>query len=148
VFATELRDAPAALPSLVQNYFLYNPEPMARRVLVVEDNEDLRHLFVDALTVAGFQVSQASDGLQALRQIDAFRPDLVVLDLRLPYFTGMEVRQDLASNLATRRIPVVVVSGSPEDLGNLPVDCVLKKPVYPDTLVSVVQRCLATYKQS
>jgi DNA-binding response OmpR family regulator len=92
---------------------------MPHRILVVEDSDDLRHLFADALTVAGFQVSQAADGLQALRQIDGCSPDLVVLDLRLPYFTGTEVRQDLLSNLVTPHLPVVVVSGSPEDLGNI-----------------------------
>ena len=121
---------------------------MARRILVVEDNDDLRHLFAEALTVAGFQVSQAADGLQALRAIDSNPPNLVVLDLRLPYFSGVEVRKDLASSIVTRGIPVVIVSGSPEDLGDVPVECVLKKPVYPEQLVATVQRCLAAYERS
>lgn len=121
---------------------------MPRRILIVEDNDDLRHLFADALSAAGFHVSQASDGLQALRQLDGNPPDLVVLDLRLPYFSGVEIRQDLASNVVTRGIPVVVVSGSPEDLGAARADCVLTKPVYPETLIAAVQRCLAAYERS
>ena len=121
---------------------------MARRILVVEDHDDLRQMFADALKLAGFHVSQAADGLQALRQLDGNSPDLVVLDLRLPYFNGVEIRQDLASNIVTRGIAVVIVSGSPEDLGNVLVDCVLKKPVYPETLVDAVRRCLAAYERT
>src|SRR4029450_4739282 len=51
------------------------------RILVVEDNDDLRGLYKIALWTAGLQVTQASDGLTALRAIEADRPDLVVLDL-------------------------------------------------------------------
>ena len=121
---------------------------MARRILVVEDHHDLRQMFADALSLAGFHVFEAADGLQALRQLDGNPPDLVVLDLRLPYFSGVEIRQDLASNIVTRGIPVVVVSGTPEDLGNVPVDCVLTKPVYPETLVDTVRRCLAAHERT
>jgi FixJ family two-component response regulator len=71
-----------------------------------------------------------------------------VLDLRLPYFSGVEIRQDLASNIVTRGIPVVIVSGTSEDLGDVPVDGVLKKPVYPETLVDTVRRCLAKHERT
>jgi CheY-like chemotaxis protein len=114
-----------------------------KRILVVEDNDDLRHYFREVLTEGGFDVEEAGDGLQALRHLDNRRPDLVVMDLRMPMFSGVEVRQDLAANVMTRQIPVVVVSGSPEDLGDVPVDCLLKKPVMPDQLLNAVRRCLA-----
>jgi DNA-binding response OmpR family regulator len=115
---------------------------MPKRILVVEDNDDLRQYFVDVLTIAGFDVEQAADGMQALRHLDNQTPDLVVLDLRMPMFTGLEIRQDLTANILTRNVPVVVVSGSPEDLRDIEVDCVLKKPVMPDVLVDTVRRCL------
>ena len=115
---------------------------MAKRILVVEDDNDLRQYFHDVLSTAGFDVEQAADGMQALQLLDNRRPDLVVLDLRMPYFTGVEIRQDLAANILTRQIPVVVVSGSPQDLGDIPVDCLLKKPVMPDELLGAVRRCL------
>jgi twitching motility two-component system response regulator PilH len=119
-----------------------------KRVLVIEDHDDLRSFFCVALTIAGYDVAQAGDGVQAIQQLEGHPPDLVVLDLRLPMFNGVEVRQDLAANVLTRDIPVVVVSGSPEDLGDLKVDCLLKKPVTAETLVAAVQRCLAAGARS
>ena len=112
----------------------------------MEDNDDLRAMFRDALSIAGFHVTEAADGLQALRCLDNDRPDLVVLDLWLPQFSGLEVRDDLAANIHTRNIPIVVVSGSPQDLGDRPVECVLAKPVMPETLVETVRHCLQVWK--
>jgi twitching motility two-component system response regulator PilH len=113
-----------------------------QRILVVEDNHDLRAMFRDALSIAGFHVTEASDGLQALRCLDNERPDLVVLDLRLPQISGVEIHDDLAANIQTRNIPIVVVSGSPHNLGDRPVECVLTKPVLPEKLVETVRQCL------
>ena len=56
------------------------------------------------------------------------------------------VRDDLAANIHTRNIPIVVVSGSPQDLGDRPVECVLAKPVMPETLVETVRHCLQVWK--
>ena len=103
-------------------------------------------MFRDALSIAGFHVTEAADGLQALRCLDSDRPDLVVLDLRLPQFSGAEIHDDLAANIQTRNIPIVVVSGSPRDLGDRSVECVLTKPVMPETLVETVRRCLQISK--
>jgi len=49
---------------------------------------------------------------------------------------------DLAANIHTRQIPVVVVTGSPEELGDRPVECVLTNPVMPEKLVETVRQCL------
>ena len=99
-------------------------------------------MFRHALSIDGFLVTEAADGLQALRCLDNDRPDLVVLDLRLPHVSGAEIHDDLAANIQTRQIPIVVVSGSPHDLGDRPVECVLTKPVTPDKLVATVRQCL------
>ena len=115
---------------------------MPKRILVVEDNDDLRGMSCDALSLAGFSITEAANGLDALRHLDNDRPDLIVLDLRLPQFSGIEIRQELLANTHTRGIPIVVVSGSPQDLGNLAVKCVLTKPVLPDQLVATVWRWL------
>jgi CheY-like chemotaxis protein len=97
------------------------------------------------LSTGGFDVEEAADGLKALQHLDNRPPDLVVLDLRMPMLSGAEVRQELAANVLTRQIPVVVVTGSPEALGDVPVDCVLTKPVMPEDLLAAVRRCLASY---
>lgn len=115
----------------------------AKRILVVEDDDDLRALFKTSLRLAGFDVSEAADGLAALRAIDSNRPDLVVLDLRLPFISGFELQRQL-SQLHTRRIPVVVVTALPPDqTAGLDVNCVLRKPVLPEELIRTVTRYLA-----
>lgn len=112
-------------------------------ILVVEDDVQLSHLYRTALGIAGYTVRLAGDGLQALREIDADPPDLIVLDLSLPYVDGYAVRQELAAQAHTRHIPVVIVTGSPRDLSDLAVACLLRKPVSPDDLIDAVRRCLA-----
>jgi DNA-binding response OmpR family regulator len=113
-----------------------------RRILIVEDDEDLRSLFRISLTLAGYDVQEAGDGLEALRQIDHSPPDLVVLDLMLPFLGGIVVQQEIATHVFTRDIPVVIITGSAKDLSGLDVACVLRKPVMPHELVRTVETCL------
>lgn len=115
----------------------------ATRVLVVEDDEHLRHLYRSALTVAGFQVREARGGFEALKMLDASPVDIVVLDLMLPGVDGFTVREELAANAHTRSIPIVVVTGARGDLDHLEVPCLLHKPITPEQLVQAVRNCLA-----
>jgi DNA-binding response OmpR family regulator len=115
-----------------------------QRILVVEDDADLRRMFRTALTLAGFAVHDVAVGIEALRYIDLEPPDLIVLDLMLPDMSGLVIRQEIAAHAHTRRIPIVVVTGTSVDLSSLDVACVLRKPVTPDELVRVVLSCLMT----
>ena len=115
----------------------------AGTLLVVEDDEDLRSIFKTCLAVAGYTVREACDGLGALRSLDAALPDLVVLDLGLPGLSGHAVLQELTAQAHTRRIPVLVVTASPERLTH-DVACVLRKPVMPEELIRAVGRCLVS----
>jgi CheY-like chemotaxis protein len=112
-----------------------------KTILVVEDDADLRRLFVLTLTLAGYVVRQAADGLEALRLLDPVPPDLVVLDLVLPALSGVFVQQEIAAHAHTRHIPIVVVTGSTTELPE--TQCLLRKPVTPDRLLQVVRDCLA-----
>jgi CheY-like chemotaxis protein len=112
-------------------------------ILIVEDDEDLRRMFRTALTLAGYEVTEAGDGLEALQRLDSSPPHLVVLDLLLPGVSGVVVRQEIAAQALTREIPVVVITGSTMLEADLDVACFLRKPVTPDRLVDVVQTCLA-----
>ena len=101
-------------------------------------------MFRTALTLAGFAVHDVAIGIEALRYIDLEPPDLIVLDLVLPDISGLVIRQEIAAHAHTRRIPIVVVTGTSVDLSSLDVACVLRKPVTPDELVRVVLSCLMT----
>lgn len=114
------------------------------RILVVEDDTDLRRLFRSVLSLAGYDVTEAADGIDALYSIDLTPPDLVVLDLQLLALDGISVQQELAARAATRNVPVVIVTGSDLVVEAANVACILRKPVSPDRLLLIVQRCLAT----
>jgi CheY-like chemotaxis protein len=117
----------------------------ARRqtILIVEDDEDLRRLFRTALSLAGYDVMEAGDGLEALQRIDSTPPDLIVLDLVLPRLSGLVVREEIAAQAITRDIPIVVITGSAVDAAVMDVECFLRKPVEPDRMVEAVRSCLA-----
>jgi CheY-like chemotaxis protein len=114
----------------------------SKRILIVEDDADLRRLFRMTLSVAGYDVDEAGDGIEALQIIENRPPDLVVLDLVLRALDGISVGQELAARSVTRHIPIVVVTGSTMDIDTLDVACVLRKPVMPDELVRTVATCL------
>jgi len=118
---------------------------MARRILVVEDDLDLRRMFRTALALHGYDVLEAGDGLHALRVLEVTEDlDALVLDLGLPILQGEVVLQDLAARARTQHVPiVVVVTGFPGPHGALQADCVLIKPVTPDTLIATLERCIA-----
>lgn len=117
--------------------------PGRRRILIVEDDTDLRRMFGTWLRLDGFDVHEAGDGLEALRLIEAHPPHAIVLDLGLPLISGQVVAQEVAANARMRDIPVIVVTAQPGSHSELNVACVLTKPVLPDHLVDVVRRCLA-----
>jgi len=116
-----------------------------QRVLVVEDDGELRRLFRTALSLSGFDVLEAPDGIDALEIIEHDQPDLVVLDLTLVRLDGLSVQQELAARAITCHIPIVIVTGSDTEVSASNVACVLRKPVWPDVLVKIVRDCLARW---
>ncbi len=113
-----------------------------KRILIVEDDPDLRRLFRTAVALAGYDVEDASDGLDALHLIDSNPPDLVVLDLKLRSLDGQSVQQELAARALTSTIPIVIVTGSDIEIEGSNVSCTLRKPVMPDQLVRTIRQCI------
>jgi len=115
-----------------------------QKVLIVEDDADLRRMYRAALTFNGYEVVEAGDGLRALQALEGGDIDLIVLDLGLPVISGQAVLQDVAGHAHTRSVPVViVVTGTPGPHRLADAACVLTKPVLPNRLVGAVRRCLA-----
>jgi len=122
---------------------------MARpRVLVVEDDAPLAHLYCTALTMNGLAVMRAADGLTALRVVEEYRPDVVVLDLMLPQVDGWAVLREFQSRPSTRDIPVVVVTGADISAPLTHARAVIRKPVDPDYIATVVARHLPSVGQA
>ena len=112
-------------------------------MLVVEDDDDLRRIFRDSLRFAGYDVTEAGDGTDALRMIESSPPDLIVLDIKLPTLDGIAVRDEIAAHANTRHILVVMVTGEDIPVQHLKAARVLRKPIAPETLVAVVRNCFA-----
>ncbi len=80
------------------------------RILVVEDDADTRTYLRDVLEQERLHVFEVSDGLEAISEARRLRPDLILLDLRLPGLSGTAVRQRLRADFRTRAIPIVILS--------------------------------------
>lgn len=83
---------------------------MSPRILVTEDDPDIRELIAISLGMAGHAVERAEDGESALRQAVANPPDLMVIDVMLPGISGIEVARELASDPRTASIPILILS--------------------------------------
>ena len=116
------------------------------RILLVEDDEELRKLWALYLAPLGHEIFQAVNGLEALYLAKEQQPDLIVLDLMMPTASGDVVLGFTRSTDELKDITVLVVSAHPE-LDKLAAeyeaDAWLKKPVNVDDFRSVVQRLLA-----
>jgi two-component system, cell cycle response regulator len=77
-------------------------------ILVVDDNPDKLHLIEAALSLAGYQVTTASDGVEALAAIESYQPDLVITDVMMPRMNGYELAQRIRANPVTKFIPVIM----------------------------------------
>jgi two-component system phosphate regulon response regulator PhoB len=87
-------------------------------ILLVEDDADIRHLVAYKLTKAGFAVVEAPDGLAALRAAAQTPPDLVLLDVRMPRMSGIEVCRELRAGPLGPTVPIIMLTARsrPQDL--------------------------------
>jgi CheY-like chemotaxis protein len=81
------------------------------KILLVEDSKFLRLTTERALARAGYEMSSAADGEEALRMAGEKLPDLILLDMLLPKLSGQDVLMELKKDPATKAIPVVVITG-------------------------------------
>ena len=113
-------------------------------MLLVEDDDDAREMLATALRMTGYQVRTAADGLAGLRMLEAFEPDVVVVDLALPIASGFDVLNELRSTGRTHHTPVIAISGNERGLrearGNPEFFGILAKPFDPQNLVRMVDR--------
>jgi CheY-like chemotaxis protein len=88
-------------------------------------------------------VREAADGPEALRTIESYPPNLVLLDIGLPTLDGLSVRDEIRAHAETRDIPIVIVTGGADrHKHRLRNDCVLRKPVTFDRLIATVREWL------
>ena len=109
-------------------------DPVAKRILVVEDNDLNRKLFCDLLRAKGFEVEPVADGREAIDKTRIFVPNLVVMDIQLPNVSGLSLIEQIKGDAALRAIPVLAVTayagkGDEERIREAGAEGYLAKPV-------------------
>ncbi len=113
------------------------------KILLVDDEADIRDILRIALEQEGYEIYEAADGQEALDQVKQLKPDLVVLDLMLPKVDGYKVCQLLKSDDQYKKIPVLLFTarGRAEEI-SLAMECganaYMAKPFEPKKLVAIL----------
>lgn len=115
------------------------------RILVIEDDADIRSICEHIFTWAGHHVAAALDGARGLELVESFEPDVIVLDIMMPGIDGLTVLAALRGSATTRAIPVVIVSARTLDADRLRAfeagaDEYVSKPFDPNVLLQVLER--------
>ena len=123
------------------------------KILVVEDNQDIRELLTDSLRDGGYDVMEAGDGGAGLRSALEDLPDIILLDMMMPVLDGLEVLNRLKANPITQLIPVIMVSakGQEQDIAtalNSGALSYLVKPWEPDDLETKVLHAEAATRKA
>ena len=126
-----------------------------KRILVVDDEPDVRNFIAACLEDAGFEVDVAVDGLDALEKVETFSPDLMTLDMVMPKMSGIKVIRNLRKNKKWAKLPIIVITAHAHDemgsdqikefsalTSGLRPRITLDKPISPTNLVDTVCKIL------
>ncbi len=117
------------------------------KIVIAEDEPDIRDLITFTLQFAGHQVIATANGAEAVQAVEKEHPDLVLMDVRMPKMSGYEACRALKNNPETANVPVVFLSAKgqesevQEGLAAGAIAYILK-PFSPDELISRVQEIL------
>jgi len=119
------------------------------KILVAEDERDIRDLVKFTLEHRGYTVVSSADGLSALELAASERPDLVLLDVRMPRMDGYEVCRQIKANPALKHIPVVFLSAKGQEAEvqagiEAGAQAYIVKPFSMDRLISQIEQTLAS----
>ncbi len=123
------------------------------KILVAEDEKDIRELIVFSLTFAGFEVLMAVDGEDAVQKTLENQPDLIMMDVRMPRMTGYEACAKIKDMPETKDIPVVMLSAKGQEAEiqtglNAGAYEYILKPFAPDELIQRVRDILGSMPQA
>jgi DNA-binding response OmpR family regulator len=118
-----------------------------KKILIVDDERDIIKALMIRLQRAGYDVVTAFDGAQGVFMAHKEKPDLIILDIRMPAGNGFSVAQRLKRSIHTFTIPVIFLTGSPEKNAEEKAMAVgarfyIKKPYDPEELLDAIKRAL------
>jgi len=124
--------------------------PAPKTILLVDDDPVLIQAYRPRLEKAGYTVKPAVDGLDAMRQMSLNTPDVIILDLLMPKFNGVEIMGFIRSNPKLKNVPVIVFSSNPiidsdgEPILETANRRLLKGSCTPDSLLKAIGESLAS----
>jgi two-component system cell cycle response regulator DivK len=121
---------------------------MSRHILVVEDQEDNRQILRDLLGNAGYELTEAENGEEAIAAIARRRPDLILMDIQLPVMDGYEATRRIRTNPDLNSVPIIAVTSyalAGDESRALAASCdgYVSKPYSPRELLAKVRAHLA-----
>jgi two-component system cell cycle response regulator DivK len=120
---------------------------VGQKILVVEDNELNLKLFCDLLRAHGYEAAPVRDGREAVERARAFVPDLVVMDIQMPYISGLELIETMKGDAELRRTPIMAVTayaakGDEERIRDAGAEGYVSKPISVMKFVAAVRALL------
>ena len=118
---------------------------MSLRILFADDSVTAQNMGKKILTEAGYEVVAVSNGAAAVKKIAEQKPDIIILDVYMPGYSGLEVCEKVRSSIATIKTPVLLTVGKmepykPEDANRVRADGVIIKPFEASDLLAIVKK--------
>ena len=122
-----------------------------KKILIVDDEEDIRTYLSTLLGDEGFETLLAKDGEEAWKQVEANPPDLITLDISMPEKSGIKFYREIKAHERWKTIPIIIVTGVSEDMRKFlssrhqipPPEGYLSKPVNREEILALIQKLTA-----
>ncbi len=119
-----------------------------KKILIVDDEQDIRTYLSTLLGDQGYQTLVAKDGEEAWKQMETSLPDLITLDISMPEKSGIKFYREMKADDRWKQIPIIIVTGVSEDFRKFissrhqvpPPEGYLSKPIHPEEILELVKR--------
>lgn len=121
---------------------------MAKKILIIDDEADVLKTVFYRLKAKGYEVFTALNGQEGIDVAKKQKPDLIILDFRLPDMSALEVNTQVQKNAEPQKVPVILITASVERISDKAKDCgagdYIAKPIEPDELYAKVAKSLGS----
>ena len=120
---------------------------MAKKILIIDDEPDIVKVVKFRLIKGGYEVLTAADGKEGLGFLRSIKPDLILLDFRMPFLNGDEVCKEIKKDESTKHIPVILMTASiqnalEEKVQTMGADDYILKPFDPEELIKKIEKLI------